>query len=245
MTSGVIAALTLGVVLGTARVEPEYGPEYGPEPAPELGGPEAVAVDEEPDDGPSVVVEPAEYLEEPVTSAEASEEPEPRGASKGAPEPAKSSAEATHDVPADDFESQPGIAPGGYHGHGVILERAPPDGRSQIVVGSILVPLGILAAASSAGGVWLYAPAHCEERLASIGTPIKEGGSCTGAFTLNVIRTTTGALMLASGATILAIGLVRRERYRKWRIGHGLRARVEPVLSPGRRGAMGGLRIRF
>ncbi len=243
MSSGVLGALTIGLALGMGGMEPEPELEYGPEPEPELGEAEDPAVDEEPDDAPTVVVEPAEFMAEP---AEAPEEPEPTEASKDAPEPVGlPTADPSHDVPADDFESHPGTAPGGYYGHGVILEREPPDGRSQIVVGSILVPLGTLAAVSSAGGVWLYAPAHCEERLARLGTPLAEDGSCTGAFTLNVIRTTTGALMLASGATILAIGLVRRQRYRKWRNEHGLRARVEPVLSPGRRGAMGGLRVRF
>lgn len=143
---------------------------------------------------------------------------------------------ATHDVPADDYESERGLAPGGYYGHGVILERPPPTGRNQIVLGSILVPLGTIATVSSAVGTWLTVPQYCGERLAGVGIEADEA-RCQGLFTFNVIRTTYGALMLVSGGTILVLGLLQRERYRKWRREHGMRARLEPGPA--------GLRLRF
>lgn len=160
------------------------------------------------------------------------------------PSASSRSAPATHDVPADDFEAEPSLAPGGYYGHGVILERPPPDGRNRIVVGSILVPLGTLATISSAVGTYMTVPAHCAERLGAAGIEAT-ASKCKGLFTFNVIRTTYGALMLASGATILALGIIQRERYRKWRHAHGMRARLAPTLDAGRRGAAVGLRLQF
>ncbi len=174
--------------------------------------------------------------------------PASSSAADGEPrQPPPSDPSPKHDVPADDFELEPGTAPGGYYGHGVILERAPPDGRQQIVVGSILVPLGTLATVSSGVGTWLYAPDHCQERLAAVGTVVEDPDSCRGVFTLNAIRTTTGALMLISGATILAIGLVKRQRYRQWRERHGMRAGRAPFVGSHVRVRLsaGGLGLRF
>jgi hypothetical protein len=166
--------------------------------------------------------------------------PDPRRSAATTREPAR-----THDVPADDFEAEPRVAPGGYYGHGVILERPPPDGRNRIIVGSILVPLGTLATVTSAVGTWLTVPAHCGRRLASAGIEA-DAARCQGLFTFNVIRTTYGALMLASGATVLALGIIQRERYRSWRRQHGMRAHLEPSIGPvGRGTATVGLRLRF
>lgn len=153
------------------------------------------------------------------------------------PPPTSAAPSSTHDVPADDFEAAPGVAPGGYYGHGMILERPPPDGRNRIIVGSILVPLGTLATVTSAVGTWLTVPRHCADRLATVGIEA-DAARCQGLFTFNVIRTTYGVLMLGSGATILALGLLQRHRYRRWRAEHGMRARLR--LEPGT-----GLRIRF
>ncbi|MCX4241418.1 hypothetical protein [Paraliomyxa miuraensis] len=141
-------------------------------------------------------------------------------------------APTTHDVPADDFESEPGLAPGGYYGHGTILERPPPDGHNRIVVGSILVPLGTLATVTSAVGLWLTVPTHCAERLRPLGIETT-AGRCQGLYTFNAIRTAYGALMLASGGTILVLGLLQRERYRKWRLRHGMHGRVRLEPGPG------------
>jgi hypothetical protein len=158
-------------------------------------------------------------------------------------------APVTHDVPADDFEREPGVAPGGYYGHGTILERAPPDGQSRIVLGSILVPLGVLATVTNGVGVWATVPAHCVQRLGALGIEADDPSGCQSIFTFNLIGATQGALMLVSGATILGIGLVKRQRYHQWRTKHGLRARLDPMFAPmfapGRWVATGGLRIRF
>jgi hypothetical protein len=169
------------------------------------------------------------------------EPPSPAEGSEAPPEQTPPAMASTHDVPADDFEREPGIAPGGYYGHGVILERAPPDGRKQIVLGSILVPLGILAAVSSGVGAWMTVPRHCVRRMSALGAQIDDPSQCRGLFTYNVINASYGVLMLTSGAVIMGIGLVKRERYRKWRAAHGLKA----WLVPGRRSAMAGVGLRF
>lgn len=142
-------------------------------------------------------------------------------------------------VPPEETDFSQGL--GGYHRPGEVIERPPPDGHKEIVAGSILVPLGTLATITSAVGAWLTVPAHCAERLGSVGVTVEDSSSCSGVFTFNVIRTTYGALMLASGSVILSIGLVRRERYRRWRLERGMKARLSPTLSP--TGA--GLQIRF
>jgi hypothetical protein len=199
--------------------------------APEAeGGGEAEPIDPPLDEGDAPSEPPTTDLDRPTSPTDV---------------PAPSTSTGTHDVPADDFESEAGLAPGGYHGHGVILERAPPDGRNRIIVGSILVPLGTLATITSAVGTWMTVPAHCAERLSGIGIEAT-ADRCQGLFTFNVIRTTYGALMLGSGATILVLGMLQREKYRRWRHEHGMRARFEPAIGlPGRGTASLGLRVRF
>lgn len=207
--------LALGLALGLAWPAPAW-PAPG-EPALEEG---EAGVE------PSIEDEPAEP------------EPAPKRDPSTAPAP-------THDVPADDFEVEPGVAPGGYYGHGVILERAPPDGRNRIIVGSILLPLGTIATVSSAVGTYMTVPSHCAERLGAATGIEATASKCQGLFTFNVIRTSYGALMLGAGATILALGMIQRERYRKWRNEHGMRARLEPTVDFARSGAAVGLRLRF
>ncbi len=144
---------------------------------------------------------------------------------------------------ADDLGMASGVAPGGYHGHGVILERPPVDGQRNLVVGSILFPLGTIATITSGVGAWATVPAHCVRRLASIGIEISSPDRCQGLFAFNVVRTSYGALMLVTGAVIMALGLRQRAIYRKWRHDHGMRATLLPT--PGRRGATLGASWRF
>jgi hypothetical protein len=212
----------------------EEGVGEGVAPEAEAGGGEAEPIDPPLDEGDAP-------SEPPTADVEDGTEP----STSPTDMPAPSTPAGTHDVPADDFEAEAGLAPGGYHGHGVILERAPPDGRNRIIVGSILVPLGTLATVTSAVGTWMTVPAHCAERLSGLGIEAT-ADRCQGLFTFNVIRTTYGVLMLGSGATILVLGMLQREKYRRWRHEHGMRARFEPTIGlPGRGTASLGLRVRF
>jgi len=193
---------------------------------------------------------PAESEEAP-----ADEDPTPEGEASTPNEGAVDSAaeeetqrdrEVEADPLADSVAIEPGLgggfAPGGYYRPGEVLERSPVDGQRNIVVGSILVPLGTLATVTSAVGIWMTAPEHCVERLGSAGATIEDPASCRGVFTFNVIRVTYGGLMLISGSVILAIGLVQRQRYRRWREERGMRAWLMPAP---RGGASAGLRLRF
>ncbi|MEM7151584.1 MAG: hypothetical protein AAF799_02035 [Myxococcota bacterium] len=145
--------------------------------------------------------------------------------------------------PAPDFDPDAGFAPGGYYGKGVVLERAPPDGHRHIVAGSILVPIGFVSAVSSGVGTWMTVPDHCAERLEALGRTVEDPENCRPVFVFNVVRTTYGSLMLISGAVILSLGLLQRQRYRKWRLEHGMRAWVQPPV--GGRGGAAGFRFRF
>jgi len=217
-------------------LDPETGAREGVEPSTEPAlDPGEPVVDPEAEGDAEGDPSPETDPDEPVVGPEpAADEPDPPPLDP-----------STHDVPADDFEAESGLAPGGYYGHGAILERAPPDGHNRIIVGSILVPLGTLAIVSSAVGTWMTVPSHCAERLGAAGIEAT-ASRCQGLFTFNVIRTSYGALMLGSGATILVLGMLQRERYRKWRHEHGMKARLEPAIAlPGRGTASVGLRVRF
>lgn len=236
-----VGAWVLAGGAGSAQARPR-----APEPVEDAEAlDEAESVDEPStlEDGVDEAVEDAGDVE-PYEDVEPSEPVEsPKAVEPG--QPVTPASASTHDVPAADFENTAGLAPGGYHGFGTILERAPPDGHNQIVVGSILVPLGTIATVSSAVGTWLSVPGHCAERLGAAGIQA-DAKRCQGLFVFNVIRVSYGALMLGSGATILVLGLLQRERHRKWKHEHGMRARVEPVIGlPSRTHASLGLRIRF
>jgi hypothetical protein len=213
-----------------------WAPERAPAPVEQVADP----IDADPiDEGPTEV----EPTDEPTPVDEESTPPVDPASTE--PRPAEPAPSGTHDVPADDFEAEQGLAPGGYHGHGVILERAPPDGQNRIIVGSILVPLGAIASVTSAVGTWLTVPQHCAERLSSVGIEA-DSARCQGLFTFNVVRVSYGVLMLGAGATILTLGMIQRERYRKWKLERGMRARVEPMIGlPSRGSASLGLRLRF
>lgn len=238
MRRGLAVAVAVGLGLGPGRVAGAVS-----EPTVEISEPEAsesAASESAVEASEPAVSEPAAGASEPAVEVD---EPPPSAAEDppvSSEDPPAPAATQTHDVPADDFERE-GLAPGGYYGHGVILERPPPDGKKQIVLGSILVPLGILAAVSSGVGVWMTVPQHCVARLGSVGSSIEDPAQCQGLFIYNVINASYGALMLVSGATILGIGLVKRDRYRKWRARHGMQA----WLRPARGGAFGGLQLRF
>ncbi|MCH9680476.1 MAG: hypothetical protein K0V04_03500 [Deltaproteobacteria bacterium] len=145
----------------------------------------------------------------------------------------------------DDLGTISGVAPGGYHGHGVILERPPPDGHRNVVLGSILFPLGLVATVTSGLGTWATVPQHCVRRLASIGVNVSGADRCQGVFAFNVVRTSYGALMLISGSVILALGLGQRAKYRAWRQDHGMRASLVPWRSGSARGVALGVHWRF
>lgn len=209
---------------------------------------EAEALPPEPDGDLGVEVE-GQTEPAPLVEAEIEAAPPPDGAPAN-DSLAPDSGTNPEDGSPDAYGPDQGFAPGGYYRPGEILEREPPDGRRNIVIGSIFAPLGLIATVTSAAGVYLTVPSHCVERLPSIGVEIDDPERCRGVYAFNLVRTTYGALMLVSGSVILGIGLVQRHKYRRWRQEHGLRAWIAPQWpAPGRRagraGATVGLRLRF
>jgi hypothetical protein len=99
---------------------------------------------------------------------------------------------------------------GGYWAPGERPRPRPNDGHWNIMIGSILVPLGAVGVAAAAVGVWYTAPTRCED-LTSF--TAKE---CRGLYAFSWVRVGYSALMAVSGAAILAHGLVQRRRYRRW-----------------------------
>lgn len=94
----------------------------------------------------------------------------------------------------------------------------PKDGQEELIAGSILVPLGVIAVSSSAATIWLSAPGHCQARWKALdATPTDQ--QCKGLRTFGIVRVSYGSLMVITGAVLLGIGLTRREKHRKWERG--------------------------
>lgn len=123
-----------------------------------------------------------------------------------------------------------GSAPGGYLGPTDTKEVAPKDGERKLLVAYIVLPLGTLAMVSGAVATWFTHPDHCQERLGRVGNDINPK-QCRGLWILNIVRTTYGSMMIASGAVLLGLGLRERKRYREWTRKHG--AFVQPWFQPG------------
>ena len=121
-------------------------------------------------------------------------------------------------------------APGGYLGPNETKEVAPKDGERKLLIAYIVLPLGTLAMVSGAVATWLTHPDHCQDRLGSFGQDISPK-QCRGLWILNIVRTTYGSMMFASGAVLLGLGLRERKRYREWKAKHG--AFLRPSFSFG------------
>lgn len=230
-------ALTLAVALSWPNVA--LAAEGQPSGDEEAGSDEVAAVPDEAEPPADVETEPTPELDaegEPAADESPDVEPEPEPDA-----PPSSELETASESPAEDYGPDQGFAPGGYYRRGQLHGREPPDGYRNVVLGSILVPLGAIATVSSAVGIYLTVPAHCTERLPAIGLNIEDPERCKSVFAFNVVRTSYGALMLITGGVILGIGLVQRQKYKSWREKHGLRAWVVPAG----RGGAAGLRLRF
>lgn len=115
------------------------------------------------------------------------------------------------------FVREGGI-PGGYWDLDAGKGREPPDGDEQIIVGSILVPIGLVTAGSAVAFVWLSTPGACAERWAAAGaSPTPQ--QCKGLYALGWFRVAYGSLAAITGAALLGIGLHRREQHRRWKRG--------------------------
>jgi hypothetical protein len=113
----------------------------------------------------------------------------------------------------------------------------PKDGHEEIIAGSILVPLGLIAVSSSAATIWLSAPGHCAARWGSVGAD-PTASQCRGLRAFGIVRVSYGSLMAITGAVLLGIGLTRREKHRKWERGLSAVAPHPWIGSSGRGGGL-------
>lgn len=113
----------------------------------------------------------------------------------------------------------PSSVPGGYWGLGEAPIPAPPDGDDEVLAGTVLVPIGLLTAASAVPFLYLFEEAHCEERAPRLGYQL-DARQCRGLFIGNAVRTVYGTAMLVSGIVLLGVGLHRRKRHREWKHHH-------------------------
>lgn len=131
-------------------------------------------------------------------------------------------------------------APGGYWGPTDTKDLEPPDGRRRILIGSIVLPLGVIATVTGAVATYFTVPDHCVDRLGSIGVDAKQS-RCKGLYALNIVRTTYGSLMIVTGAVFLALGVRDRKANREWHKHHSRRGGRRFAVT----GGPGGLTLRF
>jgi len=190
-----------------------------------------------PDPAPPVDDRPVETVEAPAEPvADAPIEPEPEPAPAPAPRPRPG-----HDDAAARAAASGGI--GGYDDAFDLRGRPPRDGEDEVLAGSIVLPLGIIGAASSGVQLWLSMPGHCQSRWGSLGsTPTSQ--QCKGVYAFSIVRVVHSSLMAAAGAVLLGIGLHRRKKLKEWRRGGATSGfTVSPWFS--RTGAGLGLAFRF
>ena len=133
----------------------------------------------------------------------------------------------------------PSPVPGGYWRLGEAPVPAPPDGDDEVLAGTVLVPVGLLTAASAIPLLYVFQEARCETLAPRLGYH-PNAQQCRGLFIGNAIRTVYGVGMLVSGIVLLGVGLHRRKRHREWMHHH-----VRIDFAPSLRSFRGGVTFRF
>lgn len=133
----------------------------------------------------------------------------------------------------------PAQPPGGYWDLGEKREPEPKDGQTNLTVGAILLPLGLLR--SGAGAVNVYTTTG--DRCARIYGFDPEDCSSFRAYGWWGVG--FGGLMAVTGAVFLGIGFKQRAEHNRWkrRYGIALRTELTPMLGRGEAGAA--LKLRF
>lgn len=112
-------------------------------------------------------------------------------------------------------EEGPSEIPGGYRG---VMDTRPPeprDGREDLTIAGILIPLGALRGGAGAAAWWIGGPG-CADVAPQVG--VEESG-CSGLRNYGIAGVALGGLMFTTGIVYLAIGLTRRERHQRWQSG--------------------------
>lgn len=127
--------------------------------------------------------------------------------------------------------------PGGYHEMIDLRGTEPPDGDNKVTLGSVLFSLGLI---QFAGGMTSFVLASPDRCASVYGASVTEK-TCSGLQVYGLVGAALGGLMAASGGALLGIGLVQRQKHRKWMREAGLA--IGPMVGPGHGGVTLGFRF--
>lgn len=127
--------------------------------------------------------------------------------------------------------------PGGYHEMMDLRGSEPPDGDHKITLGSVLFSLGLIQFGGGMATVVMTAPGRCTQVYGATASE----STCSGLRIFGAVGAAFGGLLAASGAAILGVGLVQRQKHRKWLREAGLA--IAPLIGPGHGGVSLGFRF--
>ncbi|MGB1276756.1 MAG: hypothetical protein ACPG77_13490, partial [Nannocystaceae bacterium] len=109
---------------------------------------------------------------------------------------------------------------GGYFNSPEDPERAPPDGERNLLIGTILLPLGSLQLAGGLLTAILGMQPRCGELFDY------SDSSCNGMVGYGATGASLGGLMAVTGAVFLGMGLSQRGKHQRWKRKRGQAARL-------------------
>jgi hypothetical protein len=127
--------------------------------------------------------------------------------------------------------------PGGYLGSEDLRGSEPDDGQNRVTLGSILFSLGALRLGAGVFGYVSATPQYCAQVY---GMSVADK-TCSGLRVYGLVGTGLGGLMTVTGAVILALGLMQRQRHREWLQGRSVS--LGPWLGPQQHGVAFGFRF--
>lgn len=132
----------------------------------------------------------------------------------------------------------PGVeAPGGYLDSEDLRGSEPDDGQNQVTLGSILFSLGGLRLGAGVVGYLTASPDNC----AQVYGKTTSDKTCSGLQIYGASGMALGGLMAVTGVVILSLGLVKRQRHRRWLQERGMA--MGPWVGPQHHGISVGFRF--
>jgi len=196
-----------GTPAADGQDDADTGPDFGADEPSRVSRPRFAEGVEIVDDGTAVPDESDdEQIEEPAPPVTYKSDPEARARGKRAAERRAQAAE--------------GGSFGGYFNSPEDPERAPQDGERNLLIGTILLPLGSLQLAGGILTAILGMQPRCSELFDY------SDSSCNGMVGYGATGASLGGLMAITGAVFLGIGLSQRGNHRRWKRQRGQAARL-------------------